>query len=43
MKAATSRIKSAVRTHALDWITAALAATAVALFIFALARAAYTS
>jgi hypothetical protein len=40
MKPETSRIKSAVKAHALDWITALLAATAVALFIFALARAA---
>jgi uncharacterized protein (UPF0335 family) len=33
-------MKSAVKAHALDWITLALAATAVTLFIFALARAA---
>jgi hypothetical protein len=40
MKPAASRMKAAVKAHALDWITAVLAATAVALFIFALARAA---
>lgn len=40
MKPTRSRMKSAVKAHALDWITLALAATAVTLFIFALARAA---
>ena len=40
MKPVTSRMKLAVRTHGLDWITSALAATAVALFILAMARAA---
>jgi predicted RNase H-like nuclease (RuvC/YqgF family) len=33
-------VKTLVKAHALDWITAALAATAVALFILAMARAA---
>jgi hypothetical protein len=40
MKRVRSRVGTAVRTYALDWFTAALAATAVALFILALARAA---
>ncbi len=35
-----TRFRASVRAHGLDWITAALAATAVALFILAIARAA---
>jgi len=40
VKPVASRMRSAVKTHALDWITAALAATAVALFLLAMAKAA---
>lgn len=40
MKPVASRVRTAVKAHALDWITAALAATAVALFVLAMARAA---
>lgn len=40
MKPVASRMRSAVRTHALNCVTAALAATAIVLFLVALARAA---